>query len=203
MSIANQITALGQDKTAIAAAISAKGVNVPSGRGFDDFAADISNIHDLKVANFTVFPEKDATDQFIVPTIYDHLDFELDFEPKAFFFKCNDMAQNVYDALADVTGRTYADALFSGYCVYSGFTEEIANNTPSMIWVERTSSSTGLSYVTQNRANLLSATFNSQTQKWDVELQVPDTATSNRFFRFILATANATTVATLQVFFIG
>ena len=44
MSIATQISALQSDKTAIAAAITAKGGTVGAGDGFDDFAVDIATI---------------------------------------------------------------------------------------------------------------------------------------------------------------
>ena len=44
MSVADQIQALQNDKTAIANAITAKGGTVNSGDGFDDFAADIATI---------------------------------------------------------------------------------------------------------------------------------------------------------------
>ena len=44
MSIASQITALHTDKTAIAAAIAAKGGSLSQNAGFDTFAADITNI---------------------------------------------------------------------------------------------------------------------------------------------------------------
>ena len=44
MSIASEIQALQQDKDDIAAAITSKGVTVPSGSGFDNFAGLISSI---------------------------------------------------------------------------------------------------------------------------------------------------------------
>ena len=44
MSIASEITRLQNDSAAIASAIAAKGVTVPSGSGFDDYAGLIANI---------------------------------------------------------------------------------------------------------------------------------------------------------------
>lgn len=44
MSIASEITRLQSDSAAIAAAIAAKGVTVPSGSGFDDYATLIGSI---------------------------------------------------------------------------------------------------------------------------------------------------------------
>ena len=48
MSIASQIEALSQDKEDIAAAIADKGVTVPSGSGFRNFADLIESISDRK-----------------------------------------------------------------------------------------------------------------------------------------------------------
>ena len=44
MSIASEITRLQNDSAAIAAAIAAKGVTVPAGSGYDDFASLIGQI---------------------------------------------------------------------------------------------------------------------------------------------------------------
>ena len=200
-------TTLQSDQNAIANAISEKGVTVPSGSGFDDFSSLIGNIHDLKIAYFEENAETTTTESN--PVIKQYLNFELDFEPKAFFFKCNgsNLISNLSSVLSDFMDgirTTYSNAvgysLLSAFCIYSGFDTILTGNVPNMIWLYNSPSSADAPEVSiVNNANLLTKTQNTQTGKWNVTLGLADSGSPKRYYRFILPTSNAK----FQIYFLG
>ena len=129
MSIASQIEALSQDKEDIAVAIEEKGVTVPSGSGFRNFAGLISNIFNGKKALY-------VEEVFDTDHCRQYLSYELDFEPQAIMVVCNESYNTLKQIIdLDNTATATNKCFLSKYCRFEqGFADDMELNIVLSFW---------------------------------------------------------------------
>lgn len=169
--IAEKLQSLIDDKTAITSAISNKGVTVPDGSGFNDFADLIDGI----VGGYQAKYEAIA-----FSGMRDTLSFTLPFKPLGVAIKCNETPQLVYDGLSVVTANTLG--LMSGFLFEDSFDPQFAQNLPSMVWVQKTSQSTMPELVVRNVGGLITSTDNGDGT-WSVSIARANAGSYS--FRFV------------------
>lgn len=104
MSIANEISALQQDKVDITNALTNRGITVPSGSGFDNFGGLIRQTTRTYTENITLLEDQSA------------ISFTTAFEPKFVFFSTRPSWTSMKSYLDDVSGKEVRQIYYCYWC---------------------------------------------------------------------------------------
>lgn len=198
MSITTEITRLNgiknslqTDRTDITNALINRGVTVPSGSGFDNFASLIGSVP-------TGYKAQYIEEVFVQNHCRQYLEYELDFEPKAMLICVNEAYATLQPFIADDTTLTATNKWIDRFI--SWYTKEFAPEQTSFNLVTGFFYSASTDGAITSRTSEISGfmTVTQQGNRYNVKLGKKDT--TNHGYRFC---QSGKSTVPIQIMFIG